>query len=158
MKKIILFSLLGMLLYTRGVSGAELAPVCTTPAGLWVKFEITFHRPKMDCLRGFGICFDVTAGLEESMGSSNTAKCPVRGYLNGKNQLVIEVTEGALNKYEGGSTLPYLKNKNSITLSDPYTFSAGTSKALGSATPITIKEGDYPVTYSNGTYTIVFQL
>jgi hypothetical protein len=37
---------------------------------------------------------------------------------------------------------------------DPYTFSAATSKELGSPFPVVVRAGKYPVTFSNGIYTV----
>ena len=127
------------------------------PTGIWIKLLINFHRPRTDCQSGFGLCFVVTWGVEEPTGFSERNLCPVRGQLRERN-LFVEVNEADLTAYETGSTLPYFRDKNSISILDPYTLSDATSRALGSNTPLIIKPGNYPVSFHNGVYTIVFQI
>jgi len=158
MKKIFLLSLLTMLLVSDFTFATWVTSCIPSPPGIWIKFEFVFHRPKKDCLTGFGICMDVTAGIDGSISNTDQKGCPVRAQLNERNQLTVEVTEEALTKYERGSTLPYFKGKTNITIQDPYTLSPGTCRALGSNLPLTIKPGVYPVLFENGIYTIVFQL
>ena len=129
-----------------------------SPTAVWVKFTFNFHRPKTGCEGGFGICFDVTFGVEAPIGRNDQNLCPVRGKLNDRNQLIVEITEKDLAGYENGSTLTYFKDKTSISILDPYTLSPATCKALGSATPLTIKPGNYPVSFADGVYSVVFQL
>jgi|WetSurMetagenome_2_1015567.scaffolds.fasta_scaffold72832_2 hypothetical protein len=159
MKKFILLSLLTILftgLFAGSAFAMEMKPVSSCPAGIWIKILVTFHKPKHDCKTGFGICFETTWGIEAP--STGGQMCLVRAQINGQNQLILEVTEEALASYEGGSTLPNFKNRNSITLDDPFTLSAATSKALGSPTPVTIKAGTYPLSNVNHTYTVTIPL
>jgi hypothetical protein len=158
MKKIMLLSMLGMLFFTQTSFAAEMNSCPTAPTGVWIKFLLNFHRPKMECKSGFGICLLVTAGIEDGSESAEKNLCQVRGQLNERNQLVIEVDESVLAKYEGGSALPYFKDKTSVSILDPYTLPDATCRALGSSTPLTIKPGNYPVSCENGVYRVVFQL
>lgn len=100
---------------------------------------------------------DVTWGID-GMGALSENICPVRGFINDQNQLVIEIREDDLAKYEKGSTLPYFKGRSSITLEDPYTLSKDVARQLGTSSIITIKAGTYPVTCSDKVYTVIFQL
>ena len=134
---------------------AESVPSTSPDVTFWIKFSVTFHRPKLDCKQGFGLCFDVEWGLDGSAGTPLKA-CPVKGCLTDNNKFLVQVNEEDLARYENGSTLSYFKGKNTITLEDPYTFSPEVSKKLGSPMPITIKPGVYPVSYSNRAYTITF--
>ena len=156
MKKIILLSMLGMIFFTEMSFATEMKAIPNAPTGVWIKLLINLHRPKLNCERGFGICFIVSWGFENDKGSSEKNLCVVRGQLNGQSQLVIEIDEAALNKYESGIALPYFKDKTSITILDPYIIPESTCRALGSTTLLTIKPGNYPVTSRNGVYTIVF--
>ncbi|MDP1620998.1 MAG: hypothetical protein Q8M08_01535 [Bacteroidales bacterium] len=158
MKKIMLLSMLGMVLFSELSNATEIKPCICAPAGIWIKLHINLHRPKFDCERGFGICAFVTAGFDKISSPSEKNLCLVRGQLNERNQLVIEIDETTLINYEGGSSVPYFKDKTSIPIMDPYTIPDATCRALGANTPLTIKPGNYPVSYQNGTYTIVFQL
>jgi hypothetical protein len=158
MKKYMLLTMMSVFLLA---GSSEAADVCASPLRLpevWIKLTIKFHRPKTDCQTGFGICFDLSAGIENPVGSNGRDVCPVRARLNDKNQLVLEVAETALTAYENGGSLPYFQGKTSVTIIDPYSLSAGTCKALGSSPPLTIKPGNYPVSFANGIYTVVFQL
>jgi hypothetical protein len=158
MKKIILLSMLGMMFFSGTSFASEMKSSVSAPTGVWIKLLINFHRPKMECQRGFGLCFVFSWGFEELDGFSEKNLCLAKGQLNDRNQFIIEVDETSLTKYEGGSTLPYFKNKASISILDPYTLTDVTCRALGSSAPKTIKPGNYPVSYENGVYTIVFQL
>lgn len=159
MKKLILFSVLSLMLISGSIYADDLIAIPTSSPSAWVNIRITFHRPKLECKRGFGLCFEFTIGFEDNMsGASDYNTCPVKAQLNDKNQLILQIEERELTKYEGGSTLPFFKDKTSITLEDPFTLSGATSKVLGSSTPLTIRQGIYPVTYSGGVYTVIFQL
>jgi hypothetical protein len=158
MKKFILLSMIGMLLAAPATFATEIKSCPSSPAGVWVKFLLNFHRPKMECKSGFGLCLIVTAGIEAPGQSAENSLCLVRGQLNERNQLIIQVEESALSKYEGGSALPYFKEKTSISIPDPYVLSDGTCRALGSSPPLMIKPGNYPVSYENGVFEVVFQL
>ena len=151
-----LLSILCMMLASHLSFASEMKPVTCAPTGIWIKLLINFHRPRTNCESGFGLCFIVTWGVEEPAGFPVKNLCPVRGQLKDKN-LCIEVNEADLATYESGSTLSYFRDKSSVTILDSYTLPDATSRALGSNTPITIKPGTYPVSYQNGTYTIVFQ-
>ncbi|MEI6681036.1 MAG: hypothetical protein WCO44_00335 [Bacteroidota bacterium] len=158
MKKLVLFSLVSLMLVADAIQSRASVVVCTAPCGIWIKFELCFHRPKLLCKSGFGICMDVTAGIDNPGPVADKAMCPVKAMINDRNQLVLEVTAEALANYEYGAALPNFKDKTAITLEEPYTLSPGTSKALGSLSPVTIKAGTYPVSFANGIYTVVFQL
>lgn len=125
---------------------------------VWVKFIITFHRPKTQCKTGFGICFDIEFGTDKPAGSG-PGYCPVQARISDSQQLELMVSEADLQKYENGSTLPYFK-KGSVTFEDPYTFSEPVARLLGVAGPVTIKPGTYRVAYDAlaGTYTVDFPL
>ncbi len=158
MKKFMLLTVLGMLFVSQTSFATGIKSCTASPAGVWVKFLLNFHRPKMDCKSGFGLCLLVTAGIEVSGESSEQNLCVVRGQLNERNQLIIQVEEEALNKYEGGAALPFFNGKTSISILDPYTLPDASCRALGSSVPLTIKPGNYPVSYENGVYEVVFQL
>jgi len=129
----------------------------TSPAGVWIKFIFNFHRPKLDCERGFGICFDIEWGFVDFSAPTAPKGCVVKGRVNELGQLVMEVSESDLMNYENGSTLPYFKNKNIITIVDAYTLSVASCKSLGMSSQFTIRPGDYPVTCKEGIYTVVFR-
>ena len=159
MKKFILFGMLVMILFSGIADATELKPITSSPEGVWVKISLCFHRPKLQCKSGFGVCLDITFGYDpDAIIKNNQNLCPVKAQLNERNQLIVEVTSEALAGYENASILPYFKDKSSITILDPYTLSAPTCKALGSTTPLTINPGNYRVSFSNGVYTVTFQL
>jgi hypothetical protein len=159
MKRSILASILLALfsgLFTHPLPASGLNTPSPLPTGVWIKLNIIFHKPKNDCKTGFGICTDLTWGIE---GPSTSGQyCTVQAQINGQNQLILQVTEEALENYENGSSLPNFRNRNSIPLEEPYTLSMAASRALGSPTPVTIRPGTYPLTYSNHTYTVTIQL
>jgi hypothetical protein len=165
MKKLIVFSLMGMFLYSAGLTAGHFSTLTKTdpsvvsapPAGVWVKLTLIFHRPKTDCKTGFGICVDFSWGIDGGLGGNEQA-CPVRMMINSQNQLILEVTESDLTKYENAGTLPYFKNKTSITLEDPVSLTPAMCKKLGTDYPVNIKAGSYPVTFKDNIYTVVFQL
>jgi hypothetical protein len=154
MKKLVLFTVLSVFLATSDGFSISLASSCPE---FWVKFGFTFHRPKLDCKQGFGLCMDVSWGID-GMGAPSENVCPVRGFINDQNQLVVEIREDELAKYEKGSTLPYFKGRSHITLEDPYTLSKDVARQLGTSSFVTIKAGTYPVTFSDQLYTVIFQL
>jgi len=164
MKKIALLILANVLLFSGFTLASEMqsktdySPLSVTaPVGVWVKLTIIFHRPKRDCLKGFGLCFNIEWGIDGA-GSPNEVKgCPVNMKIE-NNQLIMQVKESDLQNYEQGSTLTYFKDKTSMTLEDLTELPPGITRELGSSTPIVIKPGTYPVTYQNGIYTVVFQL
>ncbi|MBN1198955.1 MAG: hypothetical protein JXA23_06365 [Bacteroidales bacterium] len=129
----------------------------TAPAGVWVKLTVTFHRPKLDCLKGFGLCFDLNWGIEKGGSQNDTEVCPVSMQLE-KNQLQMQVAEADLKNYENGSSLQYFQGKPTITLEDDTEIPLRISRELGSTSPIVIKAGVYPVSFQNGTYLVTIQL
>ena len=158
MKKIKTFSVIASFLFISQLLLTEHGLACSPNAGIWVKFQFTFHRPKLDCLKGFGLCLDITSGFDGSGKISAEKACPVRALITENKQLIVEITEEDLSIYEGGSTIPYFRGKTSITLEDPYTLSAETTRALGFQSPVTIKAGTYPLKYEHRVYTVIFQL
>jgi hypothetical protein len=157
MKKIILFLMPGLIFLTGTVSGTEMRSSASPPTGVWIKLNINLHRQKMNCERGFGLCFIFTWGFEDESASSEKNACPARGMLNERNQLVIELDEAALARYEGGASLPYFRGKSSVTIPETYDLPESTCSALGSKKPLTVKPGNYPVSCKGSTYTITFQ-
>jgi hypothetical protein len=125
--------------------------------GVWVKIHMKFHKPKYGCENGFGICFEVTAGIDGPITNDRNL-CPVNAEINELNQLILVVTEADLVSYENSSTLPYFRDKTSITLDEPFTFSPETTKRLGATKQITIKAGTYSVQFSDKSYRITIQL
>ena len=89
----------------------------------------------------------------------NSNLCLVQARINPEGQFELRVSGEDLLNYENGFALPYFK-KGSITLEDPYTFSAPVSKELGAARQITVKPGTYRVAYdaSADTYTVAFPI
>jgi hypothetical protein len=160
MKKYFLLSILGIFMLPILVSASEVIVASASPSpDIVICLRIIFHKPKYDCERGFGLCLDGTVGLEGGGSSASAEKtCPVKMQLNQKNQLILEVTEVALKEYENGSTLPYFEGKTSITFDESYPVPQEICRQLGTNQSLTIKAGTYPVTYSKGTYTVVFQL
>ena len=158
MKKIFALSLLSVMLISELVFATGMNPrPDVTPGGVWVKFLFNLHRPKFNCERAFGICLLVTVGIENTTSYEKNL-CPVNGQLNERNQLILQVSEEALMKYEQGTSLPYFKDKTMINIIDPYTLPESACKALGAASQLTIKPGSYPVSFENGFYIVVFQL
>jgi hypothetical protein len=156
MKKIALLSLMFVTLFAGTTFATEMKSANPAIEGVWVKFIVIFHKPKTDCKSGFGICAFCEVGIEKA--GSNGQFCQAKARINGSNQLVLEVTESALLSYENGGTLNYFKDKSNITLDENYTLSPGACKALGTSEVLTIKSGTYPVTYSQGAYTVTIQL
>lgn len=164
MKKQVLFILSGLLLFS-GVSMAtsasfekcEMPTTVTAPVGVWVKLSLVFHRPKLDCLKGFGFCFDLTWGVDGSGSSTEGPGCPVSMKLE-NDHLILQVSEKDLANYEHGSSLQYFSGKTSITLEDYTEVPAGISRELGSPSPIVIKPGSYPVTYQSGVFSVIFPI
>jgi hypothetical protein len=156
MKKIALLSLMFVTLFAGTTFAAEMKSANPVIEGVWIKVMFVFHKPKTNCLTGFGICIDLSGGIEKPVG--NQPMCQAKVRINGNNQLVIEVTEQALQSYENGNTLTYFRNKSSVTFEEPYTLSSETARALGANGPVTIKAGTYPVSYEKGTYTMTIQL
>jgi hypothetical protein len=163
MKKLISVCLLSILMFTGTVKAGSVIPVNvnSTPGAsfsVWIKFIITFHRPKLQCKQGFGICFDVEVGNDKASGPGNNG-CPAQARINSGNQLEIMVSEEDLQKYEEGFALSYFKS-GSITLEDPYTLSEGVSGKLGAVKPLILKTGNYPVIFnaSARTYTVTFPI
>lgn len=157
MKKIMLLSLIGMILLSESTF-ASVTEITTSPrSSVWVKISLIFHRPKFDCLSGFGFCLDVSAGVDK-MAMPVSSSCPVLMKINDQNQLLIQVTEENLRNYENGSTLPYFKDKTAITLEDSYTLTPATCRELGANNPVIIRPGRYPVMYANNTYTVTIPL
>jgi hypothetical protein len=157
MKKIFVLAMLGLVVIMDSSFAAEVKPIPTAPTAVWIKLQIIFHRPKLNCESGFGVCFLVSAGLDGSGSSGAGNSCSVRGQLNDKNQLVIEVEESVLARYEGGALLRNFKDKTSVAIPDPYVLPDATCRALGSNSSLTIKPGNYPVTFQNGVYSLVIQ-
>jgi len=158
MKKLVLLPMIVMFLLMGNAEATELISPMPSPTGFWIKITINFHRPKKDCLSGFGICGDLSCGFEDSFAQNAQEFCPAKAQLNDKNQLILEIQESALKSYDNGSAFTYFNGKTSITIPDPYTLSPAACKALGSKTPLTVKPGDYPVSFANGAYSVVFQL
>ncbi|MCX6287953.1 MAG: hypothetical protein NTY96_12650 [Bacteroidetes bacterium] len=161
MKKIITICILSIFMLSVAVQAGKNNTVNVNPCpsasfSVWVKFIITFHRPKTQCKTGFGICFDVELGTDKATGSGSNL-CLVQARIINAGQLELMVSEEDLLKYENGFALPYFK-KGSVTFEDPYTFSEPVAKLLGAANQITIKSGSYPVVFdaSTHTYTIIF--
>jgi len=157
MKKIMLLSVIGMIL----LSEAAIASVSVINASprteIWVKFSLILHRPKFECLTGFGFCFSVNAGIDK-MGNPTLSGCPVMMRINDRKQLIIQVTEENLRTYENGSALRYFKGQVNISLEDPTALNPELGRELGSTDPVIIQPGIYPVTFSNGTYTVTIPL
>ena len=158
MKTLLSLFVISMMLFTENANAAGFESAVPLPPGPWIRIELIFHRPSTDCKTGFGFCFDITAGIERPVAGNDQTRCPVKAQLNERNQLIVEITADALASYENGSTLPYFKDKGSITIQDPYTLSPAACRALGSATPIMIKPGNYPVSFASGVYTVILQL
>lgn len=157
MKKIFVLAMLGLLGIMDSSIAAEVKPIPTAPTAVWIKLQIIFHRPKFNCESGFGVCFLVSAGFDGSGSPGAGNSCSARGQLNEKNQLIVEVEESVLARYEGGALLRNFKDKTSVTIPDPYVLPETTCRALGSNSPLTIKAGNYPVSFQNGVYSLVFQ-
>lgn len=150
--------MLGLLLCTGVLAGNETRPVMPSREGIWVKLNIIFHRRSQDCERGFGICAFFTAGIDGPGVSSEKNGCAARAQLNEKNQLILDVDESALSKYEGGATLVHFRNRTSITLQESFTIPEPVCRKLGPGGTMTIRPGTYPILYQNGVYRITIQL
>lgn len=163
MKKLIFACLMGILMMAGTVKAGSIIPakMNSSPVpvySVWVKFIITFHRPKLDCQHGFGICFSVEFGNDKPSGMGNTG-CITEARVNPANQLELKVTEDDLQNYESGFAIPYFKS-GTVTLEDPYTFPEALSKKLGCVKALTLPAGTYPVLYNAPakTYTITFPI
>ena len=158
MKKIIILTLLSIITIAGSIYADNHVAIPNPGDDLIINIRVVFHRPKFDCLRGFGICAFWNWQIEDTQLNDWDKFCPAKAYINDRNQLVVSVQEEYLNKYENGSTLPYFKDKTSISILDPFNIPDQTCKALGVVSPQAIKPGNYPVTYSDGIYTVIFQL
>jgi hypothetical protein len=156
MKKIAIIMVIS-LLGIQGLSSASELLVKSPDIGFWIKIYVKLHKPKFDCEKGFGFCFDVTAGIDGPVKIDEKV-CLVKAKLDAMNQLVFEISEHDLIKYDNASSLPFFKDKNSITLDEPYTLSMETCRNLGASKPIIIKAGTYPIKYSDNAYTVLFKL
>ena len=161
MKKIITICFLSIIMLTGAVQSGKSNNLNANPAAaaaysVWIKITINFHRPKMQCQSGFGICLDFEAGLSKPYGAG---LCPVQARINAAGQLELSVTQDDLLKYENGFALPYFKSET-LAIEDPYTFSDAVTKQLGSDRRITVKPGSYPVEFdaTARTYTVKFTL
>ena len=97
MKKVVLFSILGIILFGEVTFAAVTLARNPSPTDVWIKFVLIFHKPRTQCTSGFGICFDVLFGgdlIDAPMGAKG---CPVRGQINNLNELVVEIAESDLN-------------------------------------------------------------
>lgn len=153
-----LLSLLGLIICAEISFASAVKPSVNPPTGVWIKLLINLHRPKFNCERGFGICFLVSCGFEPDGMVNEKNLCPVSGMVNERNQLVLEITENALAKYAGGAMMQNFKDKNAITIQDPYPLPEQTCRSLGISPGLTIKPGTYPILYKDQTYTVIFQL
>ncbi len=158
MKKMLIV-LAGMLLLSPAAVMATSVAFTSAPTGVWVKLEINLHRPKFNCERGFGICFLVSAGFNnENSGTPHESLLPARARVNERDQLTVEIAETALTRYDGGAALPFFRNRNTVSIQDPYEIPESTCRTLGLKSPRFIKPGTCPVSYKSGVYTVVFQL
>ena len=158
MKKIFVSAMIGLLLLNGTTFGGEPAPVPVATPGLNFVFKVIFKRPKTDCQSGFGICLITSIYWGENQTGGAGDYVPADITLNERNQLIVKVKAESLTKYDGGSALPYFRDKSSITIPDPYPLPEETCKALKAKPPLTIKPGSYPVTFDDGIYTVIFQL
>ncbi len=161
MKKIITICVVSILMLTGAAKATQLNPINLNPSpsaslSVWVKIILTFHRPKLDCKSGFGICVDIEVGMDKATGSGANL-CPAQARLNAAGQFELRVTEEDLQKYENGFALPYF-SRGSITLEDSYTFSDPVTRQLGTDREITVKPGSYKVVYDALTHTYTVAL
>ena len=161
MKKIITSCILSMLMLAGAVKAGDhntinVNPVPAASYSVWVKIIISFHRPKLQCLKGFGICVDFEFGTSQPT-TTGPELCPALARINSAGQLELKVTEDDLLKYDNASALPYFKS-GTFTLDDDYTFSDRVTKLLVSDHLITVKQGHYRVSYDAlaHTYTVTF--
>ena len=158
MKKITVLTIVGLLLFSGASYATEMKSTSlNAPSGVWITLHLKFHKPKWDCERGFGLCFNITWGIERGAKSRSETECPVKMKLD-NNQLIMEVEESDLQKYEQGTSLAYFNGKSTITLDENTEIPPSYCRQLGSSRPIVIKSGTYPVTYKDNIYTIVFTL
>jgi hypothetical protein len=156
MKKIAIIMIISLL----GIQGLSIAGELSMKSpelGVWIKIHLKFHKPKLDCEKGFGFCFVFSGGIDGPMKLDEKV-CQIKAKLDELNQLVFEISEDDLINYDNGSTLPYFKDQKSITLDESYTLSPETCRHLGTSNPITIKAGTYLLRYSNKTYTVIFKV
>ncbi|MEI6434109.1 MAG: hypothetical protein WCP32_04630 [Bacteroidota bacterium] len=158
MKKFFVFSMLSVLLLTGDLFATEVKPIPLAGDDLIVNIKLIFHRPKKDCKSGFGICLIFNMSWEDAQVNNDNTQCLAKGSINERNQLTIVVAESELNKYDGGSALPYFRDKTTIPILDPYPLTPELCRAFGANPPLTIKPGNYPVSFENGVYTVIFQL
>lgn len=158
MKRTALLSLLIFVVMTGMAGGFEPSPSPVPTPGLNFNFKIVFKRPKFDCERGFGICLITSVYWGESTGGKDQSQCLASITLNARKQLTISVKEQELTKYDGGSALPYFKDKSSVTIPDPYPIPEEICRQLSADPPLTIPAGTYPVSLEDGIYTVVIQL
>lgn len=163
MKKIIAVCLLGIIMLAGAAQAGKYNTVNVNPDpqssfSVWIKIIISFHRPKLDCKSGFGICLDFEVGTSKATGFGS-GLCPVQARLNAKGELELMVAESDLKNYEDGFALQYFNN-GSLTFIDPYTFSDAVTRQLGADRQITVKPGSYPVVHdaSARTYTVTFPM
>ncbi|MCX6280496.1 MAG: hypothetical protein NTU51_00860 [Bacteroidetes bacterium] len=161
MKKIITLCILSMLMSAASIQAGKYNTVNmnTSPSAsysVWVKIILNFHRPKMQCKSGFGICIDFEFGTDKATGYG-AALCPAQARINSAGQLELKVAESDLQKYENGFALPYFQ-KGSLFFEEPYTFSDPVTKLLGASHQLTIGAGSYAVVFdaATRTYTVTF--
>ncbi|MEI8004628.1 MAG: hypothetical protein WCI48_00365 [Bacteroidota bacterium] len=163
MKKIIAICLVSMLTAAGAVHAGQYVSANVNPGpspcySVWIKLIITFHRPKLQCQSGFGICFDIEVGTDKAAGSGS-GQCQAQARINAAGQLELMVSEGDLQKYESGFALPYFRS-GTLAFEDPYTFSEPVARKLGTLSQVTIKSGSYTVVYdaSAHSYLVTFPI
>ena len=123
---------------------------------LVIIIRINLHSRSSNCESGFGFCrFSIGIGKEDSP-SGGSGDLKAQAYLNSSNQLVLQIAESDLQLYDGGKSMQYFKDKNSITLKEDYEVGPDVSRALGATKPLVIHAGTYRVNYENGVYTMIF--
>jgi len=156
MKKFVLLFILGLISAQFIFANAETSLV--PRPDLVITIKIRLHTRVSHCETGFGFCRFIMQFTLEDNKSSGEELISAKASINSQNQLIIKFTESDLKAYENGSMLKYFESKKSIKVTENYELSSEVSKALGSPTPLVIKEGNYNIDYNLGIYIMTIPL
>ena len=154
MKKLVLLILV-LGLFSSSLFAGQMVSFSKSP-DIVISIRINLHSRNSNCVSGFGFCkLQFTYGIENHpAGPSGDLSAQV--FLNSSGQLVVKIADSDLLKYEGGKSMVYFKDKNSVILKEDYELGSDLDKALGATAPLVIRAGEYKLTYEGGFYTMVF--
>jgi hypothetical protein len=156
MKKLILLFIIG--LFSDQVLLANFTTSALTKPDVVITIKLNLHSKKLECLTGFGFCkISINITIEDKM-PANEETVTGKAFVNSRNQLIIKIDESNLRNYDNGAALKYFAGKKFVNVDASYELTNDLCKALGYPSSIVIKEGNYPVDFDQGVYTITINL